>query len=178
MLLKAVRVLVKAEGGLTLLILLLSRKVLSKFIRFASILYGLNYFVSSSILPGLGRKYLIIEDSFHFVSISLPLLIPHQNVKTIYRYVMSSFLRILHIQYGYDHTMMDLAMTAVIISQLALTLPAVVLMLIWEIKIPIYLLLLNSLRLLWDCHSRLILYLFVVLLKYLNIFSTYTYKWQ
>jgi hypothetical protein len=43
------------EGGGTLLILLRSHKVLSKFVRFAWILFGLNYFVSSSILPGFGQ---------------------------------------------------------------------------------------------------------------------------
>ena len=34
-------------------------KVLSKFARFASILFGLNHFVSSSILPGFGRICLL-----------------------------------------------------------------------------------------------------------------------
>jgi hypothetical protein len=52
-LLKAERVLVKAVRVLVL-ILLRSCTVLSKFVHFELNLFGLNHFISSSILPGLG----------------------------------------------------------------------------------------------------------------------------
>ncbi len=53
-LVEVVRVLVKAVrvGELCYFCFYLSHKVLSKFVRFASILFGLNPLVSSSILAG------------------------------------------------------------------------------------------------------------------------------